>query len=551
MYLIKVQFLGHGWCETFNKSVPISNKGGSATDDPLILGVESVKLLRAMNLDPTELRGIGIQITKLDGETGKLTERETGQGLLSFGRNQKKLTSDTVGVDEKPTLLAEKSEAPLERQIPDPVPTSATSLEPRLRSRSRSQTKSRSRSPSLPEATSPAHARPAVRQASPGPIESDWSRRLVDDEGGPSRIPTSSDGIDPDFLAALPPEIRQEVKRDHAITRARARERAESERPKPVAAAGGDIEVRTRAATISPLKQKEQGMHKTAHITRQLRPKVKTQMRASVISNLPLYGAWNKAHRRDGDGRDGSEDEDEGTLDIVGFSKPGEEDDNSKIGIYYIRDLRDLGIDPDFLKDLPEDMQKEVVDAELARKKQRQLLHRPADTSRVRQQAQTRLQGCYRRASASTSPSRSSRAGSAAATGQPQSTNTTPTRAVAPTITITRPSKPRLYNATTLPEVCEILTKWIESRKGSGPATKDANKVKGYLIKCMAPDSGLAGVEMAIEVLKFMRVAIDSKWEEGSCEDDMAGSEWWDTWNQFRSEVDQLHRQRFGAGIRL
>ena len=95
------------------------------------------------------------------------------------------------------------------------------------------------------------------------------------------------------------------------------------------------------------------------------------------------------------------------------------------------------------------------------------------------------------------------------------------------------------------------MTKWIESRKGSGPATKDSNKVKGYLVRLMAPESGLGGVEMAIEVLKFMWVAIDSKWEEGACEDDIAGGEWWGTWNSFRSEVDQLHRQLFGAGIRM
>jgi DNA repair protein REV1 len=53
------QFLGHGWCETINKSASIANKGGSATDDPVILGTESVKLLRAMKVDPVEMRGVG------------------------------------------------------------------------------------------------------------------------------------------------------------------------------------------------------------------------------------------------------------------------------------------------------------------------------------------------------------------------------------------------------------------------------------------------------------------------------------------------------------
>jgi DNA repair protein REV1 len=270
-------------------------------------------------------------------------------------------------------------------------------------------------------------------------------------------------------------------------------------------------------------------MHKTAHITKQLRPKMKTQMKASAISSLPLYGAWNKAQQQN--------DDEEDSFDIVDLSR-SKDDDDGKIGVYYIRDLRDLGIDPSFLRDLPEEMQKEVVDAEIARKKQRQLLHRPADTSRARQQA--RVRGVQARDSIS--PTRSSRAGSVPPIVP---------RAAGPTITITRPLKPKLYNATTLPEVCEIVTKWIESRKGSGPAIKDANKVKAYLVKCLTPESGLAGVETAIEVLKFMRVTIDSKWEQGACEDDIAATEWWETWNRFRSEVDLLHRQRFGVGVRI
>lgn len=484
-----------------------------------------MKLLRAMNLNPVELRGIGIQITKLDGETGKSTERETGQGLLSFGRNQKAIPSadeTTMPAVMEPELVTDQ--------------TARHSV-----TRSPCRSRSRSRSTSPPHAISPPRqelviASPPARTETPAPIEADWSRR-INNEAGPSRIPTSSDGIDPDFLAALPPELRQEVKRDHATTRARAR--AESERPKADNSLIQDVDNdddRTRATTISPLKQK--GVHKTAHITRQLRPKVKTQMRASAIADLPLYGAWNKAQQQ--------YDDDVNTRDIVPLARPRDHDDvGGKIGIYFIHDLKDLGIDPDFLKDLPEEMQKEVVDAEIARKKQRQLLHRPADTSRVRQQAQARLLGRGQGARASVSPSRSSRAGSV----QPHST--TAIRIAAPTRTINRPSKPRLYNATTLTEVCEIVMKWIESRKGSGPAIKDANKVKSYLVKCMAPESGLAGVEMAIEVLKYMRVTIDSKWEEGGCEDDIAGSEWWGTWNGFRSEVDQIHRQRFGAGMRL
>lgn len=449
-----------------------------------------------MKLDPVELRGIGIQITKLDGEAAKPVEREAGQGLLSFGKKAKRDDSIT----------------PFQ---PEPT-TEATAGLPAADKANHSSSPSVTDSPSK---LSPDADRPLSRTATASP-ERSIPPRQINAVAGPSRVPTSSDGIDPDFLAALPDDLRQEVKRDHAITRAQARARAESERPHLPPNEAQDE--RNRATTISPAKAK--GMHKAAHITKQLRPKVKTQMKAAAISDLPLYGAWNKAQN----GEDGSVDT--GT-DVVDLSTTV--DDDEKVGKYFVRDLRDLGIDPTFLKDLPEDMQKEVVDAEMARKKQRQLLHRPADTSRVRALARAR-------ARESTSPSRSSRAGSAAAPAP---------RVLGPTIS--RPAKPKLYNATTLPEVTDIITKWIDSRRGSGPAARDANKVKAYLVKCLAPDAGLGGTEMAVEVLRFMRVAIDSKWEQGGCEDDVAGTEWWSTWAGFRAAVDALHRERFGAGVRL
>jgi len=73
--------------------------------------------------------------------------------------------------------------------------------------------------------------------------------------------------------------------------------------------------------------------------------------------------------------------------------------------------------------------------------------------------------------------------------------------------------------------------------------------VEAYLVKCMRPEFGLGGMELAVEVLRFMRVTIDERWEEG-IEDDVGG-EWWGTWRGFRDVVDGLCREAFGAGLRL
>lgn len=54
--------LGHGKCDTFNKSVVL----GVATNSAEILGREAVSILRSYGFSPGELRGLGVQMTKLE-----------------------------------------------------------------------------------------------------------------------------------------------------------------------------------------------------------------------------------------------------------------------------------------------------------------------------------------------------------------------------------------------------------------------------------------------------------------------------------------------------
>lgn len=54
--------LGHGKCDTFNKSVML----GVATNDTTIIGKEAVSILRFYNFPPGELRGLGVQMQKLE-----------------------------------------------------------------------------------------------------------------------------------------------------------------------------------------------------------------------------------------------------------------------------------------------------------------------------------------------------------------------------------------------------------------------------------------------------------------------------------------------------
>lgn len=54
--------LGHGKCDTFNKSVLL----GVATNDSEVLGKEAISILRGYGFSPGELRGLGVQMQKLE-----------------------------------------------------------------------------------------------------------------------------------------------------------------------------------------------------------------------------------------------------------------------------------------------------------------------------------------------------------------------------------------------------------------------------------------------------------------------------------------------------
>ncbi len=470
-----------------------------------------------MKLDPVELRGVGIQITKLDGET-KAAEREAGQGTLNFGA--KKTDTATDSKDETvnselpfPETMAHVVEA---GSYPKPPVRVAPSTPPAIDPNTlRNDDVSDRPEPDAPISVSAISNQPVedhittvelapAKAALPRITRSTSRTQVVEPvvEPGSPRIITSSDGIDPDFLAALPPELRLEVKRDFARTRATS-----EKPPQPALAPARE----PRATTISPAKPK--GMHAAAHITKQLRPKVKTQLKAAAIADLPLYGAWAKATDK------------EEQVDLTAEM-------DEKIRIYAVSELRELEIDPDVFLALPVDMHKEIVDEERRKHHQRKILHRPADRSRFRSRERDSTR------TASLSPSRSSRAGSVPPKPQQR-------------IAITRFSKPALLKATALPAVLETVSRWIESRGSAGPAARDAGKVKTYLFKCMAPEAGLGGIENAVEVLKWMRSVLLERWEEEGKEITEGGKEWWATWRSFKEEMDQISMRRFGSPIRL
>ncbi|KAH7197378.1 uncharacterized protein B0J16DRAFT_278553 [Fusarium flagelliforme] len=72
--------LGHGKCDTFNKSTTF----GVATNDQQVIGKEAVNILRSFKFSPGDLRGLGVQMTKLEPIKTNLAAPDGSQKRLAF-----------------------------------------------------------------------------------------------------------------------------------------------------------------------------------------------------------------------------------------------------------------------------------------------------------------------------------------------------------------------------------------------------------------------------------------------------------------------------------
>lgn len=89
--------LGHGKCDTYAKSVVL----GVATNDGTTIGTEAISILRSYGFPPGELRGLGVQMQKLEplkSSGSKSAPLDSSQRRLQF----KKPTAPTAPTDTTP-----------------------------------------------------------------------------------------------------------------------------------------------------------------------------------------------------------------------------------------------------------------------------------------------------------------------------------------------------------------------------------------------------------------------------------------------------------------
>ncbi|KAF2115317.1 hypothetical protein BDV96DRAFT_599674 [Lophiotrema nucula] len=170
--------LGHGKCDTFNKSLIL----GVATNSKEVITKEALAILRGFGFSPGELRGIGVQMTKLE----PMKSATDGNVESSQRRLQFKVNNDPQPVSAR--KVSKASEAAEEDPIQDDP---ETPRKPKNK---------------LVDDEHVAFGPPELNHSTP-------SRRPLNMMGTQFIVPTQ---VDPKVLAELPDDIRTKLLRQQA-----------------------------------------------------------------------------------------------------------------------------------------------------------------------------------------------------------------------------------------------------------------------------------------------------------------------------------------------
>ena len=195
--------LGHGKCDTYNKGIVL----GVATNSAEITGREAVSILRSYGFSAGELRGLGVQMTKLETVKGSDTMPDGSQRRINFGKTAtpklaKHVTEDPIDDPQtpkqdrrSPNLGSTKlNEDGITHQRPRPFSARLVASDPIDDVNSPKKSKS-----------TPVHPAAAIARANAADAS---AKKLLNLTGTQFIIPTQ---IDPSVLAELPQDIRSRL----------------------------------------------------------------------------------------------------------------------------------------------------------------------------------------------------------------------------------------------------------------------------------------------------------------------------------------------------
>ncbi|TKA30348.1 hypothetical protein B0A50_02575 [Salinomyces thailandicus] len=216
--------LGHGKCDTYNKSLQL----GVATNNTAVITKEAITMIKSFNISPGELRGIGVQMQKLD------PVKPGGEGV-DLG-SQRRLQFK-AGQPSRPAAFEKPAEKPAEDPIQDDVRTPekqrvadvnkpSVTLQPvGLNTPTKKPLNTLGTQFVLPTQVDPSvlaelpediraklarHVKPTLQSESEATTEKELSKSTSKAPAPAIALPNESQ-LDPTILEALPDDVRAEV----------------------------------------------------------------------------------------------------------------------------------------------------------------------------------------------------------------------------------------------------------------------------------------------------------------------------------------------------
>lgn len=226
------KYMGHGVCDSVNKSLNLME----FTAEVEVIKRAVLQLNQELNIPPAELRGIGIQVTKLDGEGGAIAKDHRLREMFSKVEEKNQLKEATVA--DFPKIQTRPFEIrALSHSISPPKNNNKLKKSPAKRGRPRKAIK---KTKSITDLMRPIDVADDLDQDVLNELPEEFRaeairnhrlmmQRFANDAKNP---PKSNDlqkmtiserpNVDEEFLAALPADIRREVEREMEIHRAAA-----------------------------------------------------------------------------------------------------------------------------------------------------------------------------------------------------------------------------------------------------------------------------------------------------------------------------------------
>ncbi|KAJ8108647.1 hypothetical protein ONZ43_g6361 [Nemania bipapillata] len=428
--------LGHGKCDTFNKSASF----GVATHDHQVLGKEAVSILRSYNFSPGDLRGLGVQLTKLEPIKTGLSGPGGSQKKLNFGTfktpgSAKKSAPDPI---QDAGFAEQHLPSPQERSItPDPIVDGPLT-------------------PRKPKSHNP---HPALMIARAGDKDAK-ARTPLNISGTQFILPSDPD---PAVLAELPQDIRSRLMAQGRVrnsSEARDEVAAKSRTQSPALANEIPPEFDPEVFNALPEDMKAEILSSYKHQTRQAPPPQSSPRKERVIQ---LSKKTTPIKRRGPRPKERQADANAGIVQTSLFSH--KQNDNAKLD-----DVEEL--DPEFLAELPEDVRNEIIADHRRRKAQRSGLDLKINPRRNQDgEGEDPLPGGQTRLQFPPRPPKVTFAGS---------------------------------KITTLVEIRNMINVWYQETSKDGPHQSDADMLGEYLANVIIEERDMDKAQKLIRWLDFL-----------------------------------------------